>query len=168
MRLRAYIIWAISFGPDLGEIQWFWHFMCGTLWGVGRARSPSQHFSISSIGSPTSIPPSANAKEIRKLISLRGLSMNQDSHCILCNYSGQFFGAINYRCHIVPVKALTFPWPNTSKKFLFSNLASGVEKMKIVNAWTVDDFFIQSKGLFIVFHHHSLMSFFTLCLESKL
>ena len=34
-----------------------------------------------SIRSPTSIPPSAHAKEIRKLISLRGLSMNPDSHC---------------------------------------------------------------------------------------
>ena len=49
--------------------------------GVGGARSPSQHFSIFSIGSPTYIPPSAHAKEIRKLISLRGLSMNPDSNC---------------------------------------------------------------------------------------
>ena len=39
------------------------------FWGVGGARSPSQ------------IPFSAYAKEIRKLISLRGLSMNPNSHC---------------------------------------------------------------------------------------
>ena len=37
---------------------------------VGGMRTPSQHFSIFSIGSPTSIPPSAHTKEIRKLISL--------------------------------------------------------------------------------------------------
>ena len=87
MRLRAYIIWAISFGPDLGEIQWFWHFMCGTLWGVGRARSPSQHFSISSIGSPTSIPPSAHANEIRKLISFIWSSISSGSHCIIHHWA---------------------------------------------------------------------------------
>ena len=51
------------------------------FWGVGGARSPSQHFSIFSIGSPTSLLPSAHAKEIRNLISLRGLSINPDSHC---------------------------------------------------------------------------------------
>ena len=51
------------------------------FWGVGGARSPSQHFSIFSIGSPTSKHSFAHAKEIRKLISLKGHSMNPDSHC---------------------------------------------------------------------------------------
>ena len=37
------------------------------FWSVGGARHPSQHFSIFSIGSPTSLPLSAHAKEIRKL-----------------------------------------------------------------------------------------------------
>ena len=51
------------------------------FWGVSGARSPSHHFSFFSIESPTSIPPPALTKELRKLTSLKGLSMNPDSHC---------------------------------------------------------------------------------------
>ena len=50
---------------------------------VGEARTPSQHFSIFSIRSPTSLPPSAHAREIRRLISFIWYSMYLDSVCHL-------------------------------------------------------------------------------------
>ena len=62
-------------------------FSFSDFWGVCGPRSPSQQFSITayhsllSIGSPTSLPPSAHVREIRKLISFIRFSMNPDSHC---------------------------------------------------------------------------------------
>ena len=42
---------------------------------MGEMRTPSQQFSLSSFRSPTSIPASAHAKEIRKIISFIGYSL---------------------------------------------------------------------------------------------
>ena len=56
--------------------------------GVGGSRNPSEHFSITayhsllSFGSLTCIPPSAHAREIRKLIPFIWHSICRDSVCI--------------------------------------------------------------------------------------
>ena len=51
------------------------------FWFLRRGRSPSQHFSVFSIGSPTPIPPFAHTREIRKLISFLWDSICRDSGC---------------------------------------------------------------------------------------
>ena len=65
------------------NVEWpkliFWFLW---LWpSLGGARTPSQLFSIFSIVSPTSLPPSTHAREIRKLISFIRHSMYFDSVC---------------------------------------------------------------------------------------